>query len=196
MALADTGSDLMLVSSDFAQRRGLVIETGRKYHTEVELADGTRTWTSGIVSRATWAIGNDPVLCDFHVMHGLPADIILSKTYLFERDVFSNHSESFFNIDSVEDISLLCGIRLIEKELYDSEKLESDFLRDVTSQEAFDFQAQKRERIRRTLAAKKIATLSPAERPGALHREEEKKQRWDAARAQHKIRWNTADSRQ
>ncbi|KAK1851576.1 hypothetical protein CCHR01_05774 [Colletotrichum chrysophilum] len=129
-ALADTGSDLMLVSLDRVLSHGLSMSSGRNDRTEVELADGSRTWTCGIVKNATWRIGESPVRCDFHVLDGLPADVILSKDYLFEQNIFANHFESSFDIDSVEGISLLCGVRVIEEGLYDLDELEQEFLRD------------------------------------------------------------------
>ncbi|KAF4838675.1 hypothetical protein CGCTS75_v000191 [Colletotrichum tropicale] len=150
-AIADTGSDLMLVSLDYALKYGLSIETGKRHRSEVELADGTRTWTHGTVKNAMWTVGESTVECDFHVLNGLPADIILSKDYLFDLNIFSIYADLFNNLDSVEDLTLLCGIRLVEEEIQDLEKLEADFLRDVTSQDAFDFDAGKRERRRRLL---------------------------------------------
>lgn len=131
-ALADTGSDLMLVSSEYVQLHGLIMNTGRKYRTEVELADGTRIWTRGTVRDATWTIGNNTVRCDFHVLDGLSADVILSKDYLFDLNIFCEYTDSFFNVDAIEDISLLCGIRLIEKEAFDLNELERDFPRTGT----------------------------------------------------------------
>ncbi|KAK2741600.1 hypothetical protein CKAH01_06941 [Colletotrichum kahawae] len=194
-ALADTGSDLMLVSSEYVRRHGLTMHSGHGYCFEVELADGTTTYTTGVVRNAAWRIGDSTVRCDFHVLDGLPADVILSKDYLFDLNVFSKYTESFVNVDMIEDISLLCGIRLIDERLHDLEELEEGFLRDVTSREAFDSKAVKNERVRRTLAMRKIATLPLGERPDALCCEENKKIRWDAARAQHKRLWNPASWR-
>ncbi|KAH0443537.1 hypothetical protein CcaCcLH18_00850 [Colletotrichum camelliae] len=194
-ALADTGSDLMLVSSEYVRRHGLTLHSGHGYCFEVELADGTTTYTTGVVRDAAWRIGDSTVRCDFHVLDGLPADVILSKDYLFDLNVFSKYTESFVNVDMIEDISLLCGIRLIDERLHDLEQLEEGFLRDVTSREAFDSKAVKNERVRRTLAMRKIATLPLGERPDARRCEENKKTRWDTARAQHKRLWNSASWR-
>ncbi|KAF4411275.1 hypothetical protein CFRS1_v006329 [Colletotrichum fructicola] len=188
-ALADTGSDLMLVSLEYALHQGLSVNTGKKYRSEVELADGTKTWTHGTVENAMWTVGESTVQCDFHVLDGLPADIILSKDYLFDLNIFSDYADSFFDLDSVEDLTLLCGIRLVEEEIQDLEKLEEEFLRDVTSQDAFNFDAGKKERRRRLLTVKKIASLPLAERPEALSHEEDRKRSWNTARAQHKRLW-------
>ncbi|KAF4902275.1 hypothetical protein CGCF415_v009425 [Colletotrichum fructicola] len=188
-ALADTGSDLMLVSLEYALHQGLSVNTGKKYRSEVELADGTKTWTHGTVENAMWTVGESTVQCDFHVLDGLPADIILSKDYLFDLNIFSDYADSFFDLDSVEDLTLLCGIRLVEEEIQDLEKLEEEFLRDVTSQDAFNFDAGKKERRRRLLTVKKIASLPLAERPEALSHEEDRKRSWNMARAQHKRLW-------
>ncbi|KAF4853527.1 hypothetical protein CGCSCA4_v002345 [Colletotrichum siamense] len=187
-ALADTGSDVMLVSLEYVQLHGLIMDTGCKYRTEVELADGTRIWTCGTVRDATWTIGDNTVRCDFHVLDGLYADVILSKDYLFDLNVFSKYTESFINVHAIEDISLLCGIRLVEQELYTLEGLERDFPRAVTSTlpDAFNAQAVKRERRRRTLADKMIERLPDSERLEATKVEEGKRRRWDMARLRHK----------
>ncbi|EQB45489.1 hypothetical protein CGLO_15630 [Colletotrichum gloeosporioides Cg-14] len=186
-ALADTGSDLMAVSLKYAQLHKWAISTEREHRTEVELADGMRAWTCGTVSDATWTIGDRTVRCDFHVLDGLPADVILSKEYLFEMDVFTEHQDSFFDVEAIEDISLLCGIRLIEKEAFDLNELERDFPRTVTSTlpDAFNAQAVKRERRRRTLAEKMIEGLPDSERSEATKVEKGKRCRWDMARLGH-----------
>jgi hypothetical protein len=46
-AFADTGSELMLVSGDFARRSGLRVD--RDCRTRVQLADGSIAWTGGVV---------------------------------------------------------------------------------------------------------------------------------------------------
>ncbi|KAF9872645.1 hypothetical protein CkaCkLH20_09824 [Colletotrichum karsti] len=146
-ALADTGSDLMLVSAEYARLYGLFVSSGREDRVEVELADGTRTWTSGIVRDATWTLGDLTVQCDFHVLEDLSVDVILSKDYIFELEVFSKHGELFFDMDLMEELSLLCGVRLVDEEAYDLDALEGEFMRDVTSEDAFSFEKIRRERL-------------------------------------------------
>lgn len=129
-ALADTGSDLMLVSSKYVKRHGLTVNSGNGYCSEVELADGTTTYTTGVVRNATWRIGDDAMRCDFHVLDDLIVDVILSKDYIFERNIFAEHAESFIDIDLIDEASRLCGIRALEQGSFDMDTLEGNFLRD------------------------------------------------------------------
>lgn len=48
-AFPDTGSDLMLVSGDFARRNGFHIHRGKEYRTQIELIDGSTIRTDGMV---------------------------------------------------------------------------------------------------------------------------------------------------
>lgn len=61
-ALPDTGSDLMLISGDFARRHNFEIYTDLR--TLVQLADGSTTWTDGMVLDAElgFDIGDESVL--------------------------------------------------------------------------------------------------------------------------------------
>lgn len=130
-ALADTGSDVMAVSRDFAQKRSMRIDRSPEGRVQVELPDGTVLWTRGVVS-ATWAIGgrdDAKMECSFYVIDNLIEDVILSKNYLFELDVFSRYSRFFLQSDPA-DGPAFCGIRLIDNVVWDSEALEREFLAD------------------------------------------------------------------
>lgn len=48
-AFPDTGSDLMLISGDFARRNSLKVHRGREYRTQIELIDGSTILTDGMV---------------------------------------------------------------------------------------------------------------------------------------------------
>ncbi|KAK3379669.1 hypothetical protein B0T24DRAFT_520273, partial [Lasiosphaeria ovina] len=94
-ALPDTGSDVMLVSEDYARSRGLHVDRNPQHRLELELGDGTVTYTSGVVRHLVWSFGDsgEDVTSDFYVLPGMPADIILSNELLFELDVFSRFDE-------------------------------------------------------------------------------------------------------
>ncbi|KAK4150644.1 hypothetical protein C8A00DRAFT_17862 [Chaetomidium leptoderma] len=131
-AYPDTGSDLMLVSGDFARRNNLKIHRGREYRNQVELADGSLILTDGMVldaelefdmppmslprevdldqyleydrgltalmkeGRGVKTAGDKSVLiCDLHVVDGLPCDIILSSDFIFDYHVFSQFKHLF-----------------------------------------------------------------------------------------------------
>jgi hypothetical protein len=132
-ALPDTGSDGMFISSEYAKKRGLDIEHDPANWLEVEFADGTTAWTSGVVRDAEWFSGGRTLRCDFHVLDHLCADVVLSKDYLFKFDVFSTHEEFLFDVDSDGDLAQLCNIRLIGRYSEGLEALEGNIWRTVSS---------------------------------------------------------------
>lgn len=113
-ALPDTGSDVMLISRRYADRRGLDIDRDESCRLELELADGSTTFTHGVVKDAAWSIGNTKteVICDFYVLDDLNVDMVLSKNYLFEMKIFQEYAEYFIDFD-LEMEPDLCNIRLI-----------------------------------------------------------------------------------
>ncbi|KAF6782267.1 hypothetical protein CSOJ01_16017 [Colletotrichum sojae] len=132
VALADTGSDVMAVSSEFAQSRKLPIDSGPEGKVQIELPDGSVLWTRGVVRGIPWAIGdqdNAKLNCDFYVIEGLVEDVILSKHYLFSLDVFSRYSQCFLESELADNPSL-CGIRFVEDNVWDPKTLEREFLAD------------------------------------------------------------------
>lgn len=129
-ALPDTGSDVMLVSRDYAQKVGLNVDHGSENWLEVEFADGSTAWTSGVARNVSWAVGSKMVRCDFHVLDDLCVDVVLSNDYLFETRVFSEHSDCFFDTDSEEELFQLCNIRLIGRFSDGLNGLEDEYLED------------------------------------------------------------------
>lgn len=130
-ALPDTGSDAMLISGAYAQKIGLAINTGCENWLEVEFADGSTAWTSGVARDVAWEVGGRTVRCDFHVLDDLCVDVVLSKDYLFDMNVFSEHSDCFFDTGSEEEDRFhLCNIRLIGRFSDTLGGLEDEFLGD------------------------------------------------------------------
>jgi hypothetical protein len=90
-ACADTGSDLDLVSSDFVRSsQGMFkLETSTE---QVEFADGSIGYTSGLISTTFWA-GIDffkpGVPQDFHVLDNLTSNIIIGQHTLLSLDIFN-----------------------------------------------------------------------------------------------------------
>ncbi|KAH7308560.1 hypothetical protein B0I35DRAFT_442198 [Stachybotrys elegans] len=56
-AIPDTGSDVMLISRRYAERREFDIKTGENHTTTLEFADGSCTRTSGVVFNLEWKFG-------------------------------------------------------------------------------------------------------------------------------------------
>ncbi len=124
-AFPDTGSDLMLVSGDFARRNGFKIHRGKRYKTEIELIDGSTIRTDGMVLNVELQFDVPPpsshelnydqyhgflsglssltgrgtktttFMCDLHVVEDLPCDIILSNEFIFQNKVFSRFKSLF-----------------------------------------------------------------------------------------------------
>jgi len=114
LALPDTGSDIMLVSRDYAQKCDLEVDWSEKNHHELEYADGSIGRTSGVARDVEWTVGSSTILCDFYVLDDLRVDVLLSSDYLFGMDVFSAQAEQFFELES-EDRVFFYNIRLVNK---------------------------------------------------------------------------------
>lgn len=132
-ALPDTGSDVMIISRDYARRLGLKIEAGPVDIVGVEFADGTSALTDGIVRDAVWSSADHSIRHDFLVLNNLCVDIVLSKDYLFEMDVFSKCRAYLTEDDDIHNLDI-CGIRLVrvfgEKSGATLNQLENDSIED------------------------------------------------------------------
>ncbi|PGH23555.1 hypothetical protein AJ80_02335 [Polytolypa hystricis UAMH7299] len=87
-ALADTGSDVMIISLNFAKSLNLDIKRGSAYTEWLQLVDGSTKRSAGMIMSA----GNDggiKYLSDFVVLDGIDCDVILSNDFLLDRQVFS-----------------------------------------------------------------------------------------------------------
>ena len=109
-ALPDTGSDVILMSKHYAEelRLSLSISTEDAHRTCLEFADGTLANTYGIVFGVEWRFGKEDSTsrsCDFHIMDGLPYDVILSNDFLFESKAFSQFKDFFFEQREGLDLS-------------------------------------------------------------------------------------------
>lgn len=92
-ALADTGSDVMVMSLKFAKSHNLYIETALHHREWVQLADGSTIRTKGKVLNAGWSFNGDNTKYynDFVVLDGIDYDVILSNDFLFGNRVFSRY---------------------------------------------------------------------------------------------------------
>jgi hypothetical protein len=129
-AFPDTGSDAMFVSKEYAEKLDLEIDNDIKSQIEVELGDGTTTWTSGIVRDVSWIVGGMGVRCDFHILDNLCVDVVLSNDYLFEYKIFLKYKKYLVDDDMEEDHSQLCSIHLIGRYGESLDLLEQEYLDD------------------------------------------------------------------
>ncbi|KAJ8129411.1 hypothetical protein O1611_g4221 [Lasiodiplodia mahajangana] len=124
-ASADTGSDLDLVSLEFARSRAFNIEPA---YEQLEFADCSVGHTLGIIN-ASFSVGNlsgvagflprgDVVDLEFYVLEDLNADILVGQDTIDELDIFSLHTESF--IPSIpklgeSDVNIIRHIGTLER---------------------------------------------------------------------------------
>ncbi|KAK3369411.1 hypothetical protein B0T24DRAFT_506498, partial [Lasiosphaeria ovina] len=188
LALPDTGSDVMLVSRKYARELGLTVDWDVGVWLEVEYADGSTGWTSGVARSVPWTLGSTTILCDFHVLDDLCVDVVLSNNYLFDMDVFSTHQENFLDMDSEEDILRFCGIRLLHKA---TGELDSDLVADVTSPDAFGPSMMQTEWATRDRIRDEISALPEDQRDAARQAEAERQRQWEELRQGHQLRWKT-----
>lgn len=92
LALPDTGSELMVMSESYARMLDLEIQKDERHR--VEFMDGSTDRTYGIVRGVQWQFTPDgqPSTHDFHIIRGLPADVIFSSQFLEDFEVFSNYA--------------------------------------------------------------------------------------------------------
>lgn len=130
-ALADTGSDVLLMSGAYARKRGFNVDRSPKNRVELEFINGSTDVTEGIVRNVTWEVGGRSTKCDFYVLESLCEDIILNETYLSRTNAFVNHADYFFDVSRDHDsASQLCTIRRIGKFSKPLDLLELEYMKD------------------------------------------------------------------
>ncbi|KAL3473023.1 hypothetical protein BJX99DRAFT_234339 [Aspergillus californicus] len=195
-AFPDTGSDVMLISRAYATELALHIDSNPKDFVEIEFADRTTAWTSGIVRDVPWRIGNKSVNCDFYVLNQLCEDVVLSNDYLFDMNVFADCSDYFYDagLEDPYGIHKLCNIRLVGRYSDCLNCLEEEFLQDVNSPDAFSVENVQRELARRDKIRDEIRNLPEDLQVTARIDEMERQRRWQTLRQVHKERWKSQTS--
>lgn len=91
---ADTGSDLNFMSLETAIRNGYKVDRAEDCRSRIMLADRTMVDTIGIVrSRSVQISQFDTFAMDFHILPGLPCEVIFSEEFLDQMDAFNTCSE-------------------------------------------------------------------------------------------------------
>lgn len=129
-ALPDTGSDIEVASVAYVSKLGLAVDTDKSKQVLVEYANGSTSWTSGIVRIVIWTAGGHKSVFDLYVLEGLQVDVILGKEYVFEMGVFSEESDFILESDMEELRDRLCNIRLIGLFGDTLDLLEEEYLKD------------------------------------------------------------------
>jgi hypothetical protein len=103
LANADTGSDIDLVSLQYARSRGWEIKRLHEHEESyVMLADEDEVQLAGYVEACLSVEGNE-MMKRFYVLQGLVCDIILGDPTLESLDVFKNFKDSFIDWHQGED---------------------------------------------------------------------------------------------
>lgn len=101
-ATADTGSDLNLVSADFAASRAFKVDD---VGVELEFADGSTGYTMGMI-KTTFSVGlvsdvegfiprSKEISVEMFILNNLNADILMGVDTIEELQAFSDHEDSF-----------------------------------------------------------------------------------------------------
>ena len=101
-ALPDTGSDVMLISKEYATRRGFLINTSRAHCKLLEFADGSIGRTTGLVENVGWEYGmsfGQTYHSDFYVLDNLECDVLLSYDFLCDTDAFTKPQSCLHDFD-------------------------------------------------------------------------------------------------
>ncbi|KAF1990514.1 hypothetical protein K402DRAFT_451456 [Aulographum hederae CBS 113979] len=93
IALADTGSDVMIVSFREARRLSLHIIDDDEHRTFLEFADGSIHRTRGMTKDSR------SFTYDLHVVDNISCDLILSGDFLFDTEAYQKISECFVEMD-------------------------------------------------------------------------------------------------
>jgi hypothetical protein len=177
IAGADTGSDLDLMSLQCARRRGFKIDTNESARNRVMLADETIVETIGQVHVSSVKLSHfDRFEMSFHVLPGLPCDVIFGEEFLEQMDAFSTCD--IVRLDENDIHSLNTLINLGPFQAFLTRKRASN--PDNTAQQEHD-QAIEAEIYRRNKANRALAKMKDEARAAtASEAEEEKRRAFDA----------------
>jgi hypothetical protein len=136
-AASDTGSEIALISGDYARKRGFTISQGCE---ELELADGSLEYTSGFAdlnigvldpddwkrkvgSKSKWrlkpGLKTKSRVIRFHVLEGLKFDVILDEEATDSLNVFKDGLATFLSAASnmIPGICPIIHLRSVEASL-------------------------------------------------------------------------------
>ncbi|EXA43131.1 hypothetical protein FOVG_08159 [Fusarium oxysporum f. sp. pisi HDV247] len=183
LALPDTGSDVMLVSAQWAKSNYLKVDYSPEHHLELEQGDGSKFSTMGCIHNATWTFGDSEqqTSWDFYVVNDLPVDVLFSNEFIFEFDLFSKFEH--FMVDHEFSLGLpgFYNVRLISKYSPELARLEEESNNDLRSPSAVRVERVRRDRIRDTIDA----LDDPAEQIEARFKENQRQKQWDTRRKEH-----------
>ena len=139
-ALADTGSDFMFVSGDFARQNNFKVHTEKKYRKLIRFVDGSQGYTDGIVRNVKLEVDlpklpygcelkysdyiesvashlplshrdrHSKYIYDLHVLEGLCCDMILSNQFVHDHSILLRHTLNNENQGHVRETDHLAEV--------------------------------------------------------------------------------------
>jgi hypothetical protein len=219
VAVADTGSDLNIMSLPCAKREGFRIDTREEARTWVQFGDGSKSKTTGQVYvynlsldwRTTetpistqmlpnlgneWGgIGNGnshvehhdgPFCTVFHVLPGLPCDVIFGRDLLDQTDAFNRCPELSSPLSAGKDdhfeFKVLISLGRLTSKLRSSKHKQTSNIPLPNTKEAHD-EERHSEIFRRSQKKEEIALMPERELDQAKAKEKRRVRAWDAAHA-------------
>ncbi|KAH9908476.1 hypothetical protein F4778DRAFT_776773 [Xylariomycetidae sp. FL2044] len=113
-ANTDTGSDVDIVSLEYARHRDWDITRLPNDEGFVILSDGSLVKITGYVD-ANLRVAGKAKEKRFYVLKGLVTDVILGDDTLDELDVFNKHAESFVDLDDADAVEDFYMIEWVER---------------------------------------------------------------------------------
>jgi hypothetical protein len=173
-ALANSGSSVLVLDEDYARSLQLQVLDEDQYHTQLEFADGSRAYTSGITKGVRWRFGQneneEEHLLDFHILKNAPARIILSNSFLYGTEAYSRHH--CYLVDDDEE-SNDCNEEIYFFAIEYASDSQTQLV-DMSSSTNMEFEEQ----FRRNRAEDDIAKLPRDRRPAARTVDIEEQRKW------------------
>jgi hypothetical protein len=96
LAMADTGSDVDLVSLEYVTRRGFITDKLDSNECFIQIADGSIVSLQSKLKISIILRDGGPSFAQtFYVLEGLTSDMLFGDEFLFETDAFETYRESF-----------------------------------------------------------------------------------------------------
>ncbi|KAL8387347.1 hypothetical protein RB595_009970 [Gaeumannomyces hyphopodioides] len=185
LALPDTGSEIMVISTDLAVRRGWKVDTGLGNLIQVQFADGSTAFTRGLVPALDWDFGggDEPAIHDYYVLDELPVDVVLNSDFVLDTDLFSRKYSSFFvqrdRTPAADGDALFCAIREVLN------NTPEDSINDWRHASSFTPDIAKGECDRQDQADAEIERLPESEQPARRAAEEKRRQEYETWKKKH-----------
>jgi hypothetical protein len=168
IAGADTGSDLDLMSLHCARRRGFKIDTSESARNRVMLADETIVETIGQVHVSSVQLSHfDRFKMSFHVLPGLPCDVIFGEEFLEQMDAFNTCDTVRLDENDIHSLNTLINLGPFQAFLTRKRASKPDNTAQQEHDQAIEAEIYRRNKANRALAKMKdearAATASEAE---------------------------------